>query len=93
MERTLNRNEIGYKNLKAVAAMLEALSANGAKYVVQDVYLDLGQDWMWTTICRRGWRECQVLNPRDWKRIVVATTANELAEVVEAIRTDKYFND
>ena len=82
-----------YKNLVAVAKMLEALSENDAQYVVKDVYLDFGQDWMWTTICRKGYKECQVLCPRDWRAIVEATTARELADVVEVLKSGKYFND
>ena len=93
MERTLNRNEQAYKNMEAVAKMLEAFSANGAEYRVEDVYLDYGQDWMWTTICRRGYNECQVLNPKEWEQIVLAGTATELAQAVEAIRTGKWFRD
>lgn len=93
MERTLQRTEQAYKNMVAVAKMLEVFSGNNAIYVVQDVYFDLGQDWMWTTIFRRGYMECQVLCPRDWKAIVNATTPKELADVVEVIRNNKYFSD
>ena len=93
MERTLKVEEQAYKNLKAVAAMLEALSPNNARYEVRDVYLDFGAKWMWTTICRRGFSECQVLSPRDWQEIEIATTPAELAAIVEKIRNDKYFGD
>ena len=93
MERTLNVNEKAYKNMIAVAKMLEAFSKHEAEYMVQDVYLDFGQDWMWTTICRRGYMECQVLCPRDWKVIVNATTVQELSDVVEVIRNGEFFND
>lgn len=82
-----------YKNLIAVAAMLEAVSPNGATYVVEDVYFDLGQDWMWTTICRRGYRDCQVLCPRDWELVVMAQTVADLAAAAESIRNDRYFGD
>lgn len=92
-ERTLNANEREYKNMMAVAKMLEALSPNEAIYEMKDVYLDLGADWMWTTICRRGFRDCQILCPRDWKAICMADTAAELAEIVDRIRADKYFAD
>ncbi len=91
--RTLKPDEIGYKKLKAVAAALEMLSKNNASYVVRDVYLDLGQDWMWTTICREGYRDCQILSPRDWRDVMVIETADDLALVVDHIRNDDYFND
>lgn len=92
-ERTLWNDEKAYKNMVAIAKMLEATSKHDAQYIVKDVYLDIGQDWMWTTICRRGYLECQVLCPRDWKRIVSADSIKELAEVAEVIKTDKYFGD
>lgn len=92
-ERTLERNEQAYKNMTAVAKMLEAMSKSGSVYRVEDVYLDYGQNWVWTTICRRGYSECQVLSPRDWKNIVLANSVKDLADVVEKIRNDKYFND
>lgn len=91
--RVIQKNEPEYKNFQAVAAMLEALSPNGATYEVKDVYLDMGQDWMWTTIVRHGFRECQVLSPRDWAGIWCCSTADGLAFVVNQIRRDKYFAD
>lgn len=93
MERTLLSSEQAYKNMEAVAQMLQAFSKNGAQYILKDVYLDFGQRWMWTTIVRRGYRECQILCPRDWQAIERATSPQELAEVVEVIRNDKYFGD
>ena len=93
MERTLNRSEKAYKNMVAVAKMLEAVSANDAQYTVQDVYFDFGQDWMWTTICRRGYSECQILSPRQWKDIIFAETIEDLTACANDIRNDKYFGD
>lgn len=83
-----------YKKLELVAGLLEFSSPNNAKYVVEDVYLDYGQGWMWTTICRKGYRECQVLNPRDWDNIIFnSTTIEDLVACVKEIRNDKYFGD
>lgn len=93
MERTLRREEQGFKNLCAVAAMLTALSPNDANYVVRDVYLDYGQDWMWTTILRRGYKECQVLNPREWENVVLANSLDDLTACVDDIRNGKWFGD
>ncbi len=92
-ERVIKPNEPYYKKLKAVAATLEMLSPNGASYIVEDVYLDYGQKWMWTTICRRGYHDCQILSPRDWNDIMCIETADDLALVIDHIRTDKYFAD
>ena len=90
-KRILRRDERAYKNIVAVAKMLEAFSAHEAKYEIRDVYF--GADWMWTTICRTGYRNCQVLCPRDWEKVVNAENATQLAEIVEEIRSGKYFND
>ncbi len=91
--RTIKQNTSEFEKLEAAAAMLEAFSPNGAWYTVENVYFDLGQDWMWTTICRTRYKECQVLSPRDWEAIITAETPAEIAEAVEAIRSDKYFGD
>jgi len=94
MGRTLVRNEKAYKNMMAVAKMLEALSPNEATYTVEDTYLDYGQDWMWTTIiCRKDNSSCQILSPRQWKMIEKAETLEYLVLCVEDIRNDKYFTD
>lgn len=92
-ERTIISTEPEYKRFVAVAAMLTAYSAHNAQYIVKDVYLDIKQNWMWTTICRRGWNDCQVLCPRDWKLIMQAETPEQLAQIIELIRSDEYFKD
>ena len=91
--RTFEKGTQEYKRLVAVAKTLEALSPNGATYEVEDVYFDFGQEWMWTTICRKNYKPCQVLNPREWEDIIFATTTGDFAECVVNIRTDKYFGD
>ena len=92
-ERIIRPDEIEYKKLAAVAALLEMLSPHKARYVVRDVYLDFGQDWKWTTICREGWSECQILCPRDWQTIMESETAADIAEIVDEIRRGEYFGD
>ena len=85
-----------YKNLQAVASMLTATSKNGIIYQVRDVYLDLGQDWMWTTIVAIDWeneRSWQVLNPKEWKDIVIADGMVELMNTVQEIKAGQCFND
>lgn len=89
----IERGSREYKNLEAVAKMLEAVSPNEAEYVVEDVYFDCGQNWMWTTICRRGFRECQILNPKEWGWVIDSEGIAELAEAAELIRLGKYFGD
>ena len=94
MERVLGRDEKAYKNMVAVAKILTAVSINDYEYKVEDVYFDFGQNWMWTTITYDSkWGGVQILNPRQWEKIVMAFTAEELFSVVEDIRSDKYFSD
>lgn len=93
-ERVIKREEREYKKLQVVAKLLEIESPNGRRYTVEDVYLDAGQDWMWTTIISHGgFMEYQVLNPREWKEIMAAETAKEIAECVDRIRNGEYFSD
>lgn len=92
-ERTLERGSMEYKKLTAVANLLELFSPNHARYVVEDVYLDFGQDWMWTTIVRKDFRECQILSPRQWQDIMLANSPQAIVNRVEDIRNDKYFMD
>lgn len=93
MECTLKHDEQAFKNMVAVAGLLTALSPNNAQYLVRDVYLDFGQDWMWTTIIRRGYHDCQVLSPREWENIVLADGLTDIAACVEDIRNGDWFAD
>ena len=92
-KRVIRINEREYKKFEAVAKMLEAMSEKGARYIVKDVYLDFGQDWMWTTICRTGEWGCQILSPRQWEDIMMAQTSQDLAKIVDDIRAGKYFHE
>ena len=90
-ERILNREEQAYKNMEAVCGILNALCKTDTIYKVGITYLDYGQDWKWTTILNN--KGVQILNPREWAEIEVATTANDLVRIVEGIRGDKYFSE
>ena len=90
-ERILNKEEQAYKNMEAVCGILNALCKTDTVYTVGVTYLDFGQDWKWTTILNN--KGVQILNPREWTEIEVATTANDLVRIVEGIRGDKYFSE
>lgn len=92
---TIKRNSDEYRKFEMVASMLEYESPSHQIYMVQDVYFDYGQDWMWTTITSLGgkWGGVQVLNPRQWEDIMFADSLEELVKVVRDIRSDKYFGD
>ena len=92
--RTYSRNDREWKNLNAVAKMLEAQSKNGYRYEVEDCYFDYGQDWMFTTIiCHGRNASWQVGCPRDWSRIVEAESLEELTEVANTMRQSEFFGD
>ena len=91
--RTINKSEKEYTKLEFVAKALQIVSPNNIKYQVEDVYFDLGQDWMWTTIVSYGSWECQILNPREWENIMLADDLQDLLTIVENIRNGKYFGD
>lgn len=91
--RTFEKGTQEYKRLVAVAKTLEALSPNGATYEVEEVYFDFGQDWMWTTICRKGYKDCQILSPKNWEMILLSDTTGALVNTCDEIRNGKYFLD
>lgn len=94
LERVIRQNEHEiYWRFEAMAYLLQAYSKHDAEYVVQDVYLDQGQNWMWTTICRKGWRECQILSPRVWHNLVDADTPEKFFKVYNEIINGEYFFD
>ena len=97
--RTLGTEEREYKNMVAVAKLLEATSKNGYRYEVEDCYFDHGQDWMWTTIiCHNDFetgmfKSWQAINPREWGTIIYTDTVKGLASIAEEIKQGKYFQD
>lgn len=83
-----------YKALECAAAALECASPNHVRYVVEDVYFDLGQDWMWTTVVayRKDGSSWQTLNPRDHELITTCDIVN-IAEAVKNTINDKFNPD
>ena len=98
--KVVERDTKAYKNLRAVAAMLEATSPRGYRYEVRDVYFDYGQDWMWTTIiCTDPSKESEITRswqvpcPRDWAKVLMADSLAELVECTEIIMGGEHFLD
>lgn len=91
-ERVLNpyskEDENLYIRMEAVASILTAYSPNNAIYKVEDVYFDIGQNWMWTTIVRYRHNESQILYPRDWQNIMEADTPEKLYKVIKDLMND-----
>ena len=90
MERVIKPYEKEYDMLKLLASMLTAMSPNGIRYEVRDVYFDFGQNWMWTTICTD---DCQVLNPREWSDLLMCDTIEDVLNVYNEVVNGKYFSD
>ena len=94
--RVLSGDEKAFKNMQAIAQVLNALCENDKLvYVVKHTYLDFGQDWKWTTIIRKGGDlgDVQILNPRQWEKIEMARTLEDLTAIVADIRGGKYFHE
>ena len=91
--RVVLRGTKEYKNLEAVAGLLTAFSPNNARYVVGEVYFDFDQNWIWTTIVRYGYMECQILYPKMWRKILKCETLQDIAEVTIELMNSKDFLD
>jgi hypothetical protein len=82
-ERTFTPDEPEYAKIKAVADKLNSMNLVSKwdhktpyEFSVEDVYLDYGSRWMWTTIVatlQGGGDSHQVLSPNEWLDIVNGT--------------------
>lgn len=94
-ERVLDPDSEEYKKFEKIAYLLNEANiihtsgrykGERAYFFVEDVYLDLGLDWKWTTIVRED--NVQVLSPADWLSIINDRETPE--EIVNKIVTNKY---
>ena len=88
-QRTFDQDSEEFKRLQEVAVALTKQSPNKHFYTVEDVYLDYGQDWKWTTIVDTS-NGVQILSPRDWFDIVNSTPT---ADVVNTLINGDYWQD
>ena len=88
-ECTLLADTEEYGRLKKLAKKLTELSPNKNIYEVGNCYLDLGQDWMWTTILNKT-QDYQALCPRDW---LATVNGEDVTEIANTIFSDKYCPD
>lgn len=78
-----------YKALEAVAAVLNSTCTNGYTFTVDDVYFDLSQNWMWTTISAEKNNDFyQVLCPRDHELITENICWTRMSQAVNNIISD-----
>lgn len=68
MQPTTNLNMFQKKRLSAARDFFQS---EGKYCVVDDIYFDFGQDWMWTTLVvgRTSGSSYQIY-PRDWEDII-----------------------
>ena len=90
MARVFQEYELEYQKLKLVADMLTTFSPNGTVYIVEVTYLDFGQDWKWTTIISDSKHSWQILNPREWEKIVESDSIDELFEIAKEVAEKTY---
>lgn len=88
-QRTFDQDSEEFKRLQEVAVALTRQSPNKHFYIVEDVYLDYGQDWKWTTIVDT-FNGVQILSPRDWFDIVNSTPT---ADVVNTLINGDHWQD
>ena len=88
-QRTFDQDSEEFKRLQKVAVALTKQSPNKHFYTVEDVYLDYGQDWKWTTIVDTS-IGAQILSPRDWFDIVNSTPT---ADIVNTLINGDHWQD
>ena len=80
--RIIKKDEPQYDNFEIAASLMTEENPKHRLYFVDDVYFDLGQYWMWTTIVTTRY---QALNPRQWKQIYNANSPEEIQNIVDEI--------
>lgn len=95
-ECTFEPGQEEYELLEALADKLMELSPNGFKYWVDDVYLDYGSKWMWTTVVAEDTispyfqSTYQALSPAEWLALM---NGEDITEIAEHVLSDKYCPD
>lgn len=97
-ERTFAPGEPEYEKIKAVADKLNSMDLVSKwdhrtpyDFSVEDVYLDYGSRWMWTTIVatlQGGGDSHQILSPKEWLDIV--NDAVPVDTLVDEMLADEY---
>ena len=89
MITTFNNNSKEVKALKAVAEIFNATCTNGYTFTVDDVYFDIGQNWMWTTIIAEKNNDFyQLLCPRDHELITENICWTRISQAINNIIND-----
>lgn len=86
MKREITKQEINVRSLQAICGMLSGMAPD-CRFFVQETYRDYGAGMMWDTIICQYRADCQyqMLSPREFDRIGLATTIDELSEIAETL--------
>ena len=87
---TFTKDSKEYQNIQEFCNLLNELSPNRHFYCIKNVYLDAGQNWMWTTIVDET-ADCQVLSPKEWFDIV--NRDYDYNKIAQEFFKDKYCQD
>lgn len=86
-ERVIAPTEPEYKKLQVAVDVFNKNSDE--EYVLRNVYLDYGADWMWTTVCKKN-KPVQMLDSKDWLDIMNSNSDEEIEKVVKQALTRTY---
>ena len=95
-ECTFTSNQPEYHLLEELANKLMELSPNGFKYWIDDVYLDYGSRWMWTTVLAEDTispyfqSTYQAISPAEWLSLM---NGEDITYIAEHVLCDKYCPD
>lgn len=81
--KVLEKDSNEYFQLKVACQIFEELTEDMC-FKVEDIYFDMGQNWMWSTIVAYNDRDgssFQALNPRDWKEIINDATNSQIRNI------------
>ena len=83
------------RNLEIAAQLLTNFDSRPRVYHVENIYFDIREQQMWTTIVVCDYEKdsnsvsfsWQILDPKEWENIVTANTIEELMETVSLIHS------
>ena len=86
--KVLDSNSCEFYKLQKVAEIIEKKCNNTIKCVIEEVYFDYGQNWIWTTIVatrKTDGSHWQMLYPPIWEEILMANHDSELEQIADSI--------
>lgn len=81
--KVLERDSNEYFQLKVTCQIFEELTED-MHFKVENIYFDMGQNWMWTTVVAYNDKKdssFQALDPRAWKEIINDATNSQIRNI------------